>query len=101
MSKDILFISLAIAALVGTAFWVALLAEMIKILRSVEHTVRDFRDRLKTIDDILQTIKEKITSTHVELLALAGGVRQLIQFFANRRANRRASTRASKDAEDI
>lgn len=101
MSKDILFISLAIAALVATGFWVALLAEMIKIMRSVEHTVRDFRDRLRTIDDILNAIKDKISSTHVELLALAAGVRQLMQFFAARRAARRPSTRASKDADDI
>lgn len=101
MSKDILFISLAIAALVATGFWVALLAEMIKIMRSVEHTVRDFRDRLRTIDDILNAIKDKISSTHVELLALAAGVRQLMQFFADRRAARRPSTRASKDADDI
>lgn len=101
MSRDILFISLAVAALVATAFWVVLLAEIIKILRSVERTIADFRDRLRTIDDILQTIKDKISSTHIELIALAEGVKGLIQFFSNRRTARRSSTRASSSAEDI
>lgn len=101
MSKDILFISLAVAALVGTTFWVILLAEVIKILRTVARTISEFHDRLRTIDDILQTIKDKISSTHIELVALAEGVKQLIRFFANRRPARRSSTRASTPADDI
>ncbi len=100
MTKDILFISLSVAALVGTAFWVVLLAEMIKIFRSVERTVSAFENRLRTIDDILQTLKDKITSTHIELVALAEGVKSLIGFFANRRSARRSSTRASASADD-
>ncbi len=100
MSKDILFISLSVAALVGTAFWVILLAEMIKILRSVERTVTAFETRLRTIDDILQTLRDKISSTHIELVALAQGVKSLIGFFANRRSARRSSTRASAPADD-
>lgn len=101
MSRDILFYSLAVAALVGTAFWVILLYQFIKIFRSVEHLAGDFRRRLETIDDILTTIKEKISSTHIELIALAEGVKQLIRFFANRRPARRSSTRASAPADDI
>jgi len=100
MSRDILFYSLALAALVGTAFWVVLLYQFIKIFRSVEHLAGDFRRRLETIDDILTTIKDKISSTHIELIALAEGVKQLIRFFANRRSTRR-STRASTSADDI
>jgi hypothetical protein len=101
MSKDILFISLAVAALVGTAFWVLLLAEVIKILRTVARTINEFHDRLRTIDDILQTIKDKITSTHIELIALAQGVKTLISFFANRKTGNRSSKRASATADDI
>lgn len=101
MSKDILFISLAVAALVGTAFWVVLLTELIKILRSVERTVTAFENRLKTIDDILLAIKEKISSTHIELMALAAGVKTLLSFFANRRTASRNSKRASATADDI
>ena len=100
-AKDILFLALALSALVATAFWVALLWYIIKIFRTLEGTVTDFRDRLHTIDEILQTIKEKLTSTHLQLTTLATGVGQLVNFFMRRRTARRSSSRASDEADDI
>lgn len=101
IARDILFITLALAALVATAFWVALMWYVIKILRSFKTLIEEFQHRLATIDDILRTIKDKLTSTHLELSLVSEGLKQLIQFVMNRRSKRRSGTRASSAADDI
>lgn len=99
-SRDILFYTLALAAALVAGFFAWFTYYLIKIIRTVSRTVEDFRDRLATIDEILQTIKEKITSTHVQLTTLAAGLTQLLSFFANRRSKRRSSTRASQSSDE-
>lgn len=100
ISRDILFISLAVAVLVATGFWVALMYYLIQIIRGLRDVVQGFQHRLAAIDEILQTIKDKLTSTHLELAALGGGLKQLIQFFVNRKTKRRSGSRASANTED-
>lgn len=100
ISRDILFISLAVAVLVATGFWVALMYYLIQIIRGLRDVVQGFQHRLTAIDEILQTIKDKLTSTHLELSALAGGLKTLIQFFVNRKTKRRSGSRASANTED-
>lgn len=99
-SRDILYITLAVAVLAATGFWVWFLYYLIRIVRSSVGMVEDFRDRLRTIDEILQAIKEKLTSTHLQLSMLAEGLKQLLTFINNRRAKRRSSARASADGDD-
>lgn len=102
-TRDILNISLSVAAVVATVFWVWLLWYFIRIFRSIEGLVADFRDRLHTIDNILHTIQDKLTSTHVQLSLLVEGVKQLMSFINSRRQSkqRRASSRASSSADDF
>lgn len=101
LSRDILFYSLAIlaATFVVTTIW--FFVSVMRIFRNFNGLVEDFRTRLMTIDDILHTIQDKISSTHIQLTALAGGLKELIGFFTNRRAKRRTSTRASDSGDDF
>lgn len=101
MSRDILFYTLAICAAILTGFVAWFFFYVVKIFKTVAKTVEDFRDRLATIDDILQAIKEKLTSTHLQLTALSAGLKEVLGFFAARRAKRRSSTRASTSADDF
>lgn len=102
ISRDVLYYTSAAAIAVATVFWVWLLWYIIKIFRSVEKLVGDFRDRLRVIDEILRTIHDKLTSTHAQLSVLAEGVKQLIGFFNRRSAKRsRSSTRASASSDDF
>src|SRR6185503_6708854 len=101
-SRDILFLSLSLAALVATGFWVWLLWYIIRIFKDIKGLIDDFRQRLSTIDEILQTIKDKLTSTHVQLSFLAKGVTELLSFFNNQRAKRaKSSKRASANEDDV
>ena len=101
-SQDILFITLALAIAVATGFWVWFLYYLIKIVRSAEGMVEDFRDRLRTIDEILQAIRDKLTSTHSQLTFLAEGVKEVLNFISNRRGKRtKNSKRASSDGDDF
>lgn len=102
ISRDVLYYTLAAAAAVATVFWVWLLWYIIKIFKTVEHLVEDFRDRLRTIDEILQTIHDKLTSTHAQLSMLSEGVKQLVSFFIARRSkSKRSSARASSTQDDF
>lgn len=103
LTRDILYISLSVAALVATIFWVWLLWYIIKIFKSIESLVEDFRARLATIDTILHTIQDKLTSTHVQLSMLVEGVKQALNFINARREKKRSksSSRASTDADDV
>lgn len=100
-SRDVLFLTLAVCAAVLTAGSAWLLYYLVRIIRTVAAAVDDFRQRLATIDGILQTIKDKLSSTHLQLAALAAGLKQLISFFASRRVKRRPSTRASTPADEF
>jgi len=104
LSRDVLFYTLAAAAAVATVFWVWLLWYIINIFRSMKELIEDFRERLRKIDEILSTIHDKLTSTHVQLSMLADGVKTLIGYFAARRAtknSKRSSSRASASADDF
>lgn len=102
LTRDILYISLSVAAVVATMFWVWLLWYIIRIFKSIEGLVTDFRERLNSIDDILRTIKEKLSSTHVQLSMLVEGLKQMMTFINNRRdKKRRSSSRASSAADDF
>lgn len=102
ISRDVLNYTLSLAIVVGVGFWIWLLWYIIRIFRSIEGLVSDFRDRLHAIDEILQTIKDKLTSTHVQLSLLAEGLKQLITFINAKRAKRRKSgSRASSPADDF
>lgn len=100
-TRDILNISLSVAAVVATVFWVWLLWYIIRIFKSIEGLVADFRQRLNTIDEILRTIHDKLTSTHVQLSLLVNGLKQLMSFINSRREKRRSSSRASSAADDF
>ncbi len=102
LSRDVLFYTLAVAAATMTVITVWLFWSFIRIFRSFNGLVEDFRTRLSTIDEILHTIQDKISSTHIQLTALAGGLKELIGFFVNRRAKRaKSSKRASADEDDF
>lgn len=92
-ARDILFLTLAIAITVVTGMTVWVFVYTVRIFRSLSGIIDDFRQRLATIDDILRTIKDKLTSTHLELSALVLTVKQLLGWFMDRRAKRRSSTR--------
>jgi len=101
-SRDILFISLAVAALVGTAFWVWLLWYIIRTFKSVSGLIESFNERLSLIDEILRTIHDKLTSTHTQLSMLVEGVKQAMTFINNRRTkSAKSSKRASANEDDI
>lgn len=102
LSRDVLFYALAVAAVAFTVTMVWTFIAILRIFRSFNGLVEDFRNRLGLIDEILHTIQDKISSTHIQLTALAGGLKELIGFFVNRRAKRaKSSKRASADEDDF
>lgn len=101
LARDVLLYTLAVAIAIGTVMTVWMFVSVMRIVRSFKDLLEDFRNRLGVIDEILHTIQDKISSTHIQLTALAGGLKELIGFFVSRRAKRRSSTRASDSGDDF
>ena len=104
LSRDVLFYTLTVMVATFTFFTIWFFVSIRNIFRSFNGLIEDFRTRLNTIDEILHTIREKLTSTHLQLSLLVDGVKQLMSFINNRRDNskkRRSSSRASSSTDDL
>lgn len=93
-SQDILFLTLAVAVAIITVMFVWSFLYIVRMARTLSGLVEDFRQRLAAIDEILQTIKDKITSTHLELSSLVTVVKEGASWFLQRRQKRRTNTRS-------
>lgn len=87
-SKDILYLVIAFSVLLVTIFLIWIMYYLAMILKQGKEMVNSVRKKIDAIDEILHTIKEKVTSSAAILTALARGITDLIGFFKNRKEAR-------------
>jgi CHASE3 domain sensor protein len=83
-SKDLLYIAISLAIL-GLAFftsWAVYYLAM--ILRQSFQVVKEMRDRLHKIDEIMASLKEKIDHSASYLLLIGEGVKKLVEIMKDR-----------------
>ncbi|OGF26226.1 hypothetical protein A2303_03440 [Candidatus Falkowbacteria bacterium RIFOXYB2_FULL_47_14] len=78
-SKDFLYIAIgaAVLGLAGFTCWAIYYFAM--ILRQAFKIVKEMRDRLTKIDELMQTLKEKIEHSTSYLLLIGEGVKKLVE----------------------
>ena len=83
-STDILNISIAIAvlALAGLSSWAIYYVAM--MLRQSFKMVKEMRDRMHKIDDLVKSMKEKIEHSTSYLLLIGEGVKKLVEIIDKR-----------------
>ena len=90
-SKDFLYIAFGVAVLGLTAFTCWAIYYFAMILRQSFKIVREMRDRLTKVDELMQTLKDKIEHSTSYLLLIGEGVKKLVEIVREH---------TSKDKED-
>ena len=84
-SKDLLFIVIAIAVLWLTIFFSIILYYFFTIVRQGSKIVKDCRERIKKIDQIINLIKDKIGHSASSFIMLTEGVKQVIDYLKTKK----------------
>lgn len=88
-SKDILYLVLAFSVLVLTIFLVWLLGEAAFMLRHVNRTVREVREKLRKMEALVSGIRDKLEHSASYLSLLATVAKQLVNTFLSRRKKKK------------
>ncbi len=98
-TKDILFFTLAVAVAVLTFFlaWslyyvTMMLKKAHEVAKEVETLVITVRDRVRQIEEVINTIQEKINSSVSYLPLVVKGVTELVEHFKKRKQSKKAKS---------
>jgi hypothetical protein len=83
-SKDVLNIVIAVSVFGLTAFVCWTIYYLARILQQLFGLVKDMRDRLQKLDDLIKAVKEKIEHTTSYLLLISEGVKKLVEVIRDR-----------------
>lgn len=78
-SKDFLNIAIAVAVLGVAGFSCWAIYYFARILQQAFKIVKEMRDRISKIDELIKTLKEKIEHSTSYLLLIGEGVKKLVE----------------------
>ncbi|TSC96344.1 MAG: hypothetical protein Athens101410_58 [Parcubacteria group bacterium Athens1014_10] len=90
-SQDLLFIVIAISVLWLTVFLSIILYYFFVIVRQSSKIIKEWGNRFKKIDEIINLIKEKIGHPAASFVMLAEGIKQIINFLKIKRQTKKKS----------
>ena len=100
-SKDLLFLVLALCALLFTGFICVLLYHFISITNNVRGLAKGVKQKLDLIDEVLTTLKNKITSSASYIGLLVNAVEKIVEHIQQKRsANADKKTRKKAKLAD-
>ena len=85
-SKDLLFIILALCALLFTGFICVLLYQFISIVNNIHGLAKGIKQKLDLIDEVLTTLKDKIKSSASYIGLLANAIEKIVEHIQNKRS---------------
>ncbi len=88
-SQDVLWLSIALAVLVVTFFFCWMMYYVIRILRNTVYTIEKFTGVLKKLDEVLDLIKEKLSSAGTYVALVAKGVEQVMEMMEAKKSRGR------------
>jgi len=86
-SQDLLLIVLAFCILGLTIFLAWFIYYLAMIMRQAYFIIKEMRDRIKKVDQILTAVKEKIDHSTSYLLIIGEGIKKLVELVKERSAN--------------
>jgi uncharacterized protein YoxC len=84
-SQDILYIVLAFCALWITAFMCWLIWQVAMILKNVNDTMTEAREKMAKIEEAITAIRGKFEKATVGISFLADGIRRVVEYALDRR----------------
>lgn len=98
-SKDVLYLTIALAVLIVTVFLVWIMYYLAMILKQSKEIVSEVRKKVEAFGEILNNIKEKVATSATVLTALGKGVADLIGLFKEKKESKRAREEKSAPEE--
>lgn len=98
-SHDILYISLAIAALVLTFFLAWLLYYLISIVRKANTVMREVAESIARVQRVLDSVESALSSTSSHLGLVMSAVKELTGLYVRRRAKKKRKAEDDDSAE--
>ncbi|MDP3970770.1 MAG: hypothetical protein Q8P90_03645 [bacterium] len=95
-SQDVLYITVSMSIAVFTFFLVWIMYYAAQISRQSNEMITDFREKMEELDETLNVIKEKVTTSVDSLSAVSEQVSyilELVNNFGQRKATKRKSSR--------
>ncbi|MDD4901241.1 MAG: hypothetical protein PHS62_04000 [Patescibacteria group bacterium] len=83
-AQDLLYVAIALAVLLLAIFTCWAIFYLAMILRQSFQVVKEMRDRLHKVDELVEALKEKITHSASYLLLIGEGVKRLVEVMQNR-----------------
>lgn len=97
-SLDILYLVIAIAVAALTFFLCWLIYNMISIFREARSTIQMVEDRVKQIDQLIESIRDKVTNSSAYLSLLLKSVTSLVTFLQQRKTKKKnQNTKAANE----
>ncbi len=84
-SKDVLNLVIALSVALFTFFLCWLMYYFISILRTIKQTLTDVQEKINSLDELLTSLKEKISNSSNYLGLLTKSIISLIELFKNRK----------------
>ena len=101
-SLDLLYLFIALAVLIITFFISWLLFYFILITRDFYGTVKNFKKKVDILEQILNSIKEKVEHTSTYLPLLVQGVMKIVEYFSSKHKEKtEAHSHGLKDEKDF
>ena len=83
-SKDVLYWAIAISVVGFTAFATWAMYYFARILQQVFSVIKEMRDRLQKVDELIKTLKEKIEHSTSYLLLISEGIKKLVELIKDK-----------------
>jgi succinate dehydrogenase hydrophobic anchor subunit len=82
-SQDILFLTLALCALLLTIFLIWLLYYAIMSFRQTYHSIKKIKAKIDALDEIITMIRERLTSTMSYFTLIISGIKKMIELLSD------------------
>ena len=90
-SKDLLFIALALCALLFTGVIFILIWQFISIISNIRDITKGVRQKLDLVDDVVKTLKDKIQSSASYVVLIVKAVEKIVDHLQGKKAAKTAS----------
>ena len=95
-SKDLLYVIIAVSVFGFTVFVCWAIFYLSMILRQAFKIIREMRDRLHKVDEVIKTVKEKIEHSTSYLMLIGEGVKKLVEVVEKRMDKKGAKEKKDK-----
>lgn len=100
-SKDLLFLVLALCALLFTVFSCVLLYYFISIIKNIKDIIGGVKQKLDAVDEVIQSVKAKVNNTASFITLGMKAFEKITDYVGKKQTTKTTSGRKKKSAEEV